>query len=523
MNRPTPATRRNRRGFTLVELLVVILIILLVSAVTLPTIIPALTSRQVGEAARIVQAAIAGARDAAIRSNAPRGIRLIPDLRAGGSMTTTVDVRTAGVVSGNALTSSRIIPIEPAPDLTDTSDFGSATFFSFNIANGAGWGSGGSGAPPLYPFPVTVPPASRGVYPFPSPVTSQFQVLMVVQSVYVGNNYNAAIFNPPTNWFWNVRIGDKFRFTDSGRYYTVVGPMTVFNPELLVNDGVPGTSTLNEHYGPSGGGATLTPEYLFLVNGVDDSGINPSTLALLPPDGYPDNGMDGINFDPVNGYNFDTSVTPHRPLIDEVGEWVEIEKWLGAQDALARKTVPVPGTGPPPVQVPPTFKWTITRRPVPSPGAREIALPGGAVIDLTTWDTTRERSRLPVDPLNGTVDILLDQAGKVVPTTTYSNPSSAQMGDSFFHFWVTDRTDVYDPAGLTFPALPMPPADRSPFQYPGEKAADPAQTIFLKKDRQLVSLFTRTGQVVTNSIETFDFYNANAPYAEAQLGVREAK
>jgi len=67
------------RGFTLIELLVVITIIVLVSAAALPTILPALNHRQVSEAARILQAALAGARDAAIRANEPRGIRLLPD------------------------------------------------------------------------------------------------------------------------------------------------------------------------------------------------------------------------------------------------------------------------------------------------------------------------------------------------------------------------------------------------------------------------------------------------------------
>ena len=69
----------GRRGFTLIELLVVILIILLVSAVVLPTVLPAISHRQVSEAARILQGALAGARDTAINNNAPAGIRLLPD------------------------------------------------------------------------------------------------------------------------------------------------------------------------------------------------------------------------------------------------------------------------------------------------------------------------------------------------------------------------------------------------------------------------------------------------------------
>ena len=70
---------RISRGFTLIELLVVILIILLVSAVALPTVIPAITHRQVSEAARILQADLVGARDAAINTVRPAGIRLLPD------------------------------------------------------------------------------------------------------------------------------------------------------------------------------------------------------------------------------------------------------------------------------------------------------------------------------------------------------------------------------------------------------------------------------------------------------------
>ena len=105
--------RRTPLGFTLVELLVVIFIILLVSAVTLPTVLPALQHRQVNEAARIFQAAIAGARDAAVRSNAPRGIRLMPDP----TLTQPPIGNAAGAAPGSiSLAYNRIVPIEAAPD-----------------------------------------------------------------------------------------------------------------------------------------------------------------------------------------------------------------------------------------------------------------------------------------------------------------------------------------------------------------------------------------------------------------------
>ena len=86
------------RGFTLIELLVAIFIILLISAVTLPTIVPALNHRRVSEAARILQAALVGARDAAIHYDDPRGIRLISD-----------PTLPSGIIAAN-----RILAIEPA-------------------------------------------------------------------------------------------------------------------------------------------------------------------------------------------------------------------------------------------------------------------------------------------------------------------------------------------------------------------------------------------------------------------------
>ena len=68
-----------RRAFTLVELLVVIFIIVLVSAATLPAILPALNQRRVSEGSRLIQAELSRQRDLAVRANSPRGFRLLPD------------------------------------------------------------------------------------------------------------------------------------------------------------------------------------------------------------------------------------------------------------------------------------------------------------------------------------------------------------------------------------------------------------------------------------------------------------
>jgi hypothetical protein len=42
----------------------------------------------------------------------------------------------------------------------------------------------------------------------------------------------------------------------------------------------------------------------------------------------------------------------------------------------------------------------------------------------------------------------------------------------------------------------------------------------LKGERLLMTLFTRTGQLVTNSIETFDGLNPSLPFLLPQQGIR---
>ena len=91
-----------------------ILIILLVSAVVLPTVIPAISHRQVSEAARILQGALAGARDTAINNNAPAGIRLLPDPVFNG-----INPSTAPMDATRILASNRYVPIQLAPDYSE--------------------------------------------------------------------------------------------------------------------------------------------------------------------------------------------------------------------------------------------------------------------------------------------------------------------------------------------------------------------------------------------------------------------
>ena len=441
----------GRRGFTLIELLVVILIILLVSAVVLPTVLPAISHRQVSEAARILQGALAGARDTAINNNAPAGIRLLPDPALTGQPITVNGVPTLDPTK--ILASNRYIPIQLAPGYSEgyvlPQNFGtlpqfSVTFFPYYFGNVAG----------NYPSTTN-------------------QMLYLVQAY--TNGGNPPMLNPPTSWYWNIRIGDKIQINNSGISYTIVGPMTVLNPELFVNVGNPGTIP------PLPDAKGYPVEFLFLTNGIDDN-----------KDGYVDNGWDGVDNDGING-------------VDDLNEWVEIETWQGSL-----QSTPNPAGG---------YPYTITRRPVVSPGARETPLPSNVVVDLTTWNPgafgagyVKERSRLPVDPTTGYVDILLNPNGTVVPTTEYSSPSSFGMNSAFYHFWLAERGDLFDPVATPGVAYLLPQV---------QNVDTPAgETRFLKGERRLLTLFTRTGAINTNQVETFDGNNPSLPFLAPQQGIR---
>ena len=73
----SPALGRRRSGFTLVELLVVVGVMLLLIVMTVSAVNFADDSQSVSAGARLVQAFFEGARDRAIQSREPRGIRLM--------------------------------------------------------------------------------------------------------------------------------------------------------------------------------------------------------------------------------------------------------------------------------------------------------------------------------------------------------------------------------------------------------------------------------------------------------------
>jgi prepilin-type N-terminal cleavage/methylation domain-containing protein len=508
------------RGFTLVELLVVITIILLVSAATLPTIIPALSHREVSEAARILQAALVTAHDSAIRANEPRGIRLLPDPAL--TQPPFSAAAGAGVPGTLTLTYNRFVPIQPAPQYND----GLVAVRAYNdlthpiVANGQGT------FPPPYPRNPGFP------YPYPflqSSISGATcaSVLMIEESPYFNDSDPSQGINSPTSWYWNIRVGDRVRLQDTGGYYTVVGPMTLgpqstpANPEMFVNVGPPGTLSPLSRFYQSLSGPGQPIEFLFLVNGIDDNN-----------NGLVDEGWNNLD-DWSNGLNIaNPPYTNGTPLVngvtDELGEW-EVETWLGAQAKVGFVNQ----------------SYSISRRPIPTQGAREVNLPPKVVIDATSWLTTgqfpatQERSRLPVDPNTLYVDVMISPSGQVLPTSGFSNSLNFNSGIPFYHFWLTEREGVHGIMDLNQGAISatVPSLLPLPVETYANLGLSPAPTLALTGERRLLTLFTRSGLISNNAIESstnpaadaFMFpvpntanyiYSANAPFVFAESGGR---
>jgi prepilin-type N-terminal cleavage/methylation domain-containing protein len=467
-------------GFTLIELLVVILIIGIISVLAIPTIVPAISHRQVSDAARILQGALVGARDSAIHNNSPSGIRLLTDPQFTGIGAPFVTDPVTGAQTANpfagiidptqALAASRIIPLEQPPSYSE-----------------------GRVIPWVGMWPASIqalPYQGPGTTAITSPTWGMTSALMLIEEVATSTGAP----NPPTSWFWNVRVGDKVQINNAGPIYTVIGPMIQTpaqgNTEMFVNVGGSDVTSPLSIPNPFNPGNPYRPELLFLVNGKDDNA-----------DGYVDNGWDGVDNDGLNGK-------------DDIGEWgyvnqggawtpIEVETWGGSIT-----------TQPPNGQL-----YAITRRPAPSTNAREVSLPTQVVVDMTTGSTTLERSRLPFNGFTGYVDILVYPNGQMVPTTIYSSPSSISMGGAFLQFWLAERSDVLAPTGTVAPLLPAGVLQSTTTPYPGP---------YLKGQYWLVTLSARTGQIVSTESPGFDNpshpagskYDPGMPFYAAQQGAR---
>ena len=199
-------------------------------------------------------------------------------------------------------------------------------------------------------------------------------------------------------------------------------------------------------------------EYLLLVNGRDDN-----------QDGYIDDGWDGVD-------------NNNNGLIDEAAEW-ETEVW---PPALAAGVT--------------AASYQIRRRPVPIAGGAVVALPSSVVIDLTSAGVTNERSRLPVNPWTGGVDLLIFPDGTATVDLPYGVPSSLSMGAAFYHFWMAERSDVQD---MPQPALPT--ACQLSCPPPGNV--------------RIVTL-SKSGRLTVYQPELFDPTNPGAPFQSIQQGGR---
>jgi prepilin-type N-terminal cleavage/methylation domain-containing protein len=454
------AGARRRGGFTLIELLVVITIILIVSAVALPTVIPALSHRQVSEGARVLQSAIAGARDAAIRDNSPAGIRLLPD-PAFPIKYTTVTLPNGNsqyqVDGSQPLVFNRIIPIAPAPNYTT----GAVAIWETN-------GSGYSTLPDLIFGATTVPYSS----------------VLVLEEV-----PNPLLYEP-TSWFWNIRVGDKVQLNNSGPWYTVVGPMEVGpaggNSELFVN----ASTTFPTRIFGTGASATtvtLSWDFLYLVNGRDDN-----------VDGYIDNYWDNV-----------TST-------------FETEQWLGpVTTGTAIPTYTIERRAAPTINA---REYQLPSNVVIDATTWDWPYAAAATKTTPAQYPTLERSRLPVNPFSGMVEFLVYPNGSVVPGTTYSSPSSFGMSQAFYHFWVAERSDVYAPAANSVsgnypPFLPLPqgiaPGAFSGIEIKGEYRL---VTLFTRTGQVTTNETVPFDPNAPNSIGTAS-YNYVYPFLQAQQGI----
>jgi len=499
--------RTTNSGFTLVELLVVLFIVGLISAATLPVIIPTLNQRQVQEGSRIVQQAILNARFAAMSTGRPAGVRLLPDpVFSGPDATDPL----------KPLAYNRIIQLEPAPDYSDgmlrvASQGASAreivTFFEYCARNNLFWKDMLVGQPPnatriMYP-PNAVPLGNQDVF-----LNMLLPALGTNSPVYkdpriVLRQYKAITATEPTSWSWNIRAGDRISVGVQNKIqYVIAGPTAPFtpptgynkfdyNPERFVNLGSPALMVSNFQL-PMTAQIPAFPliynsEILYVVgegsrmfDGVDNN-----------TDGVIDPAFDGIDND-GNGYIDDPGevfyATNGSSVIDPVRDVVAPLVLLNSSAATILQSlrttfewdpvtigngVPDPKTG---SSVP--QEYTIRRRMVPSPNAAEVGLPSDVVIDATTalsyipnyaqnnglalnppninyarfptgdnrayYMTDSERSRLPIDLQTRYVDIIFQPDGQVV-TSAATSQNNIPFQVPFYHLWICDRADVFSP------------------------------------------------------------------------------
>jgi prepilin-type N-terminal cleavage/methylation domain-containing protein len=259
--------RTGNRGFTLVELLVVVMIIALVAALGAGPIYHAFRDRAAVDAASIVHGQLATASARAVA--APAGVfgyRLVPD------PAWPLERLADGTIDRDRpLAFSRMVPLSIPADYSE-------------------------GRVTIHANPSD----------FPADFADWLLPGRLVLEEAIKNEDGKR--SSPTSWYWNLKVGEVLQI--AGRSFTICGPMVVGpgdgNAEMFVNVGTPGTvSPLVRTVPPLG---THAIEFLYLANRTDDDG-----------DGYIDEGWDGIDNDLVSWPDVGL-------LTDDQAEW-EAEAW----------------------------------------------------------------------------------------------------------------------------------------------------------------------------------------------------
>ncbi|RUL82039.1 pilus assembly FimT family protein [Tautonia sociabilis] len=516
-------------GMTLTELLVVIAIILLVSAATLPTAYVAFAEREVSEAANLVQGNFKLSRDRATGTGQPQGIRFVPD-----------------------------------PDLTDFSSRVVASNRMLTLTT-----------PPNYSEGLVIPIVEIWTPPFiPAGVVPNDQIRRL--ALYGAKLDNDKLPIAPTSWYFNIRQGERVRLDGAGNEYLVSGPITLGpasrNPERFVNQ------TGNLAIGTTVRALPTNTQFeiLYIVNGRDDP--DPPSNPLIG--GYTDPHFNGVddNGDEVIDPGYDGVDNNGNGFIDEPAEllfvapssglpvtYVEYEEDAPILDSAFRfarvngytmgsngTNEPYAGTGMPGVvpltdlgaapiplddpallgvATPPRNRYVISRRPSVATDAREYALPTGAVIDLTTSEldldldplTRSERSRVPIDPVTGYLDLVIYPNGQVIPSTPYGFSRALDAEYPLFFLWIASREDVAAPVDpdpstpmtLEWPLLPLPRESNGP----GSKV--------LQGERRLVTISPTSGYASVSEVPSFGVFDPSdstavrafkreIPYTEAR-------
>jgi type II secretory pathway pseudopilin PulG len=405
--RSVPAT--NRRGVTLVELLVVILIMLLITAVTVPAIAPSMKNRDVREAARMIDVFINGARTRAQQTGHSYGVMI---------------ERMPGQPNGSVTLSYC-----EQPDAY-TGDYTSSTIQLLGNGSFGAWA--GSGSPGVI-VPVAFPMSDTGWLAGPAP--------------------------SGTGWLTNIAPGDvmvvkgqSFRIW-AGEPFIDIDQNGICNVTAALNTPgyLPGTPPLvQEPFLDADGSFSWTPPN----PAPGQPGHNATQPYVDPASGYfvQPNVLAGSPFPvmtawaPPNAQSAFVTYAPFDPVQAATtisNAYIQTAKGNLSPYMFSTSSVLAPPSGL-------TLSFSFLRRPIKT-SAPSIQLPGGAVIDLG--------ANLPYLPPGQQIADIIRVPGSGIEVLA-ANANSLALWATF------DCNPLLDPAlnGLLVgvPAQNEPPSDPTP-------------------------------------------------------------